>query len=261
MAVNMNTIPLPSRDYPVLHQVSTDSIRRWLRRGWRDLWRAPTESLFYGAVFVVMGYALVFYFDQRPEFVMTFAVVFLLSGPFLTLGLYDISRQMEHGNRRISLKLSISAWRQNKSALSFFAILLMMLVFFWFQISLFMFVLFFNGPPPELERLWDSLFWSANWQYVVSYFSIAFLFGTLVFAISVWSIPMMLDKEVDTISAIICSVQVVCRNLRIMALWAIIIVGLTIIGFATFMMGLLIVVPWIGLATWHGYREVITYER
>lgn len=257
----MEMIYLPSRDHPVVHQVAPESIRRWLRLGWRDLWRAPTESLAYGSVFVLMGYALVFYFDRRPEYVITFATIFLLGGPFLALGIYDIARQMEHGSRRISLRQSAVAWRQNKPALSLFAVLLTILVFFWFRMSLFMFALFFDGPTPELDHLWTSLFWTANWQYVVSYFSVGFVFAVIVFAVSAWSIPMMLDKEVDTISAMICSVRAVCSNLKIMIIWAGTIVALTAIGFATCMVGLLIVMPWIGLATWHGYREVITYER
>lgn len=252
----------PSQIRPVARHVAPAAVFEWLRLGWRDLRKAPGDSLFYGAAFVLMGYLLTLYFSLAPEFVITLSTLFLLAGPFLAIGLYDIARQLEYyRGSRIDLAKSMTAWRHNLPSFTLYAALLAVLVFGWFRVSLLMFALFYETAVPTFDALLADLFNPANLSFLVAYFGTGFLFATLVFALSAVSIPMMLDREVDAITAMIASLQAVYRNLLTMLVWAGMIVLLTAIGFATYFIGLMITVPLIGLATWHAYRALIAYER
>ncbi|TIC84667.1 DUF2189 domain-containing protein [Crenobacter intestini] len=258
----MDTVHLPSHDHPVVRHVSPADTLAWLKAGWRDLKKAPADAGFYGAAFVLMGFFLVFFFEEAPQVVITLMALFLLVGPFLAIGLYDIARQIEifHGNR-VNLAQSLVAWRANIPSFTLYAALLAVLVFGWFRVSLLIFALFYETSAPTLSMLVSEAFSPEHLAFLIAYFGVGLLFALLVFAVSAVSIPMMLDKEIDAISAMVFSVQAVYKNLMTMLCWAAIIVALTAVGFASYFVGLLVVVPLIGLSTWHAYRAMITYER
>ena len=254
----------PSNEHPVVKHVDVSYPAKWLRQGFKDLQRAPADSLFYGAAFVLMGYLLTIYFEQAPEIVVTLSTIFLLAGPFLAIGLYDIAKQMEafDGRGRVTLIHSMTAWRVNMHSFALYAVLLAVLVFGWFRMSLLIFALFYDTATlPTLDMVVANAFKPENIGFLVAYFGVGFFFAALVFAISAVSLPMLLDKEVDTITAMVASLQAVYKNLLTMVVWAAMIVGLTVVGFATYFVGLIVIMPVIGLATWHAYRDLITFER
>ncbi|MEO2218127.1 DUF2189 domain-containing protein [Chromobacterium vaccinii] len=249
---------------PVARKVELRQPLQWLKRGFRDFQKAPADCLFYGAVFVLMGYLLGAYVEQAPELVITFATIFLLAGPFLAIGLYDIAKQMEafDGHGRVKLLHSMAAWRTNMPGFSLYAVLLAVLVFGWFRVSLLMFALFYDTAAlPNLNEIVADAFNPDNLEFLIAYFAVGFLFAQLVFSVSVVAIPLLLDKEVDTITAMIASVQAVFRNLLTMGIWAAIIVVMTVVGFVTYYLGLIIIMPVLALASWHAYRDLITFER
>lgn len=252
-----------STDHPVVRHVMPSYALRWLRLGWRDMKRAPADTLFYGAVFVAMGYFLSYYFSAAPEVVISLATLFLLAGPFLAIGLYDLARQIEafDGQGRPSLLHSMSAWRVNIQAFSLYAVLLAVVVFAWFRVSLLMFALFYETAAlPSVGDIVNNAFLPENLSFLLAYFGTGLLFALVVFASSVVAIPMMLDKEADTITAVVNSFQAVYKNLLTMVVWAAMIVLLTAIGFATLYIGLIVTVPLIGLASWHAYRDLVSYQ-
>jgi len=252
-----------SREHPVVHHVAVGQTMVWLKQGMKDLLKAPADAMFYGAAFVVMGYLLISYFNRAPEFVLTLSTLFLLAGPFLAIGLYDLARQHEdaHGPQRVSLWHSMTAWKRNLPGFTLFAALLVVMVFGWFRISLLMFALFYDTAAlPSLDQLLFNAFMPDNLAFLLAYFGVGFLFAASIFALSALAIPMMLDKEVDTVTAMVNSVQAVYKNLLTMAVWAAMIVILTAVGFATFFIGLIVIMPVLGLASWHAYRAMITYE-
>lgn len=257
----MDITHLPSEEHVVVRQVGLDQPLKWLQLGWRDFRRAPADTVFYGAVFVLMGYMLNIYYDYAPQFVITFATLFLLAGPFLAIGLYDISRQLEAFNGgRVSLLHSMTAWRVNIPGFTLFAALLTVLVFGWFRMSLLIFALFYDGNIPSLDTLLLSMLGSEHMTFAIAYFTLGFFFALAVFAVSVVAIPMLLHKDVDTITAMVTSVRAVFANIVTMMAWAAMIVILTAIGFATYFVGLLIIMPVLGLASWHAYRALVEYE-
>lgn len=257
----MEITHLPSRDHPVVRHVTPADAVHWLRLGFRDLQKAPADSLFYGAAFVLMGYLLTLYFDMAPEMVITLSTLFLLAGPFLAIGLYDIARQLEiFQGTRVNLWHSMVAWRVNMPSFTLYAALLTVLVFGWFRVSLLMFALFYETSLPTLNEIVVNAFSIEHLPFLIAYFGTGFFFALLVFAVSAVSIPMMLDKEIDAISAMVVSAQAVYRNAVTMAVWAAMIAGLTAIGFVTYFIGLMVIVPVVGLATWHAYRGMIYFE-
>ncbi|POB00693.1 hypothetical protein C2134_00245 [Chromobacterium sinusclupearum] len=249
---------------PVPRKVEPAQTLQWLRKGFRDFQKAPADCLFYGAIFVLMAYLLGAYVDQAPELVITFATIFLLAGPFLAIGLYDIAKQMEafDGHGRVKLLHSVASWRVNMPGFSLYAVLLAVLVFGWFRVSLLMFALFYDTAAlPNLNEIVADSFNADNLEFLIAYFAVGFLFAQLVFSVSVVSIPLLLDKDVDTVTAMIASVRTVYRNVLTMGVWAAIIVAMTVVGFATYYLGLIIIMPVLALASWHAYRDLITFER
>jgi uncharacterized membrane protein len=230
---------------------------RWLRRGWDDLWAAPVPSLFYGATLAAMGLVLRRFFGVAA-YELAFATGFLLVGPFLAIGMYDISRRRECG-LPVRLGASLVAWKANAPAIGFYAVILALLMAVWIRVSVVVVALFFEGGMPSAAALLGDLAQSdSGLFFLFAYSAAGFGFALLVFATSVVSLPMLLDREkMDTLSAMITSFNALRLNLGAMLLWAAIIVGLVVLGFATFYLGLIVAVPWIGHATWHAYRDTV----
>ncbi|WP_028537132.1 DUF2189 domain-containing protein [Paludibacterium yongneupense] len=253
--------PLPQRVH--IHRVGPAHIRRWFRLAERDLRRVPADALFYGVLFVLMGFSLTLYYNDDPEIVLALVMTFLLGGPFLATGLYDLSRQMEafEGRGKVKLLKSLVAWRSNLSGFSLYGVLLTVIVFGWFRLSLLIFALFYDTDAvPSLDVLLENALSLSHWAFLLAYFGSGFVVAFLVFAVSVIALPMLRDKEVDAVTAMVTSVQAVYQNLATMSLWAFVIVVLTVLGLASYFVALLVFMPLIGMATWYAYRDIITYD-
>jgi uncharacterized membrane protein len=243
--------------FPEVNVVAAGAPWRWLRRGWDDVRGAPAASLFYGLVLAAMGWVLGRYFGDAA-YELAFATGFLLFGPFLAMGMYDISRRRE---RRLPVRLgaTLVAWRANVPAIGFYAVILALLMAVWIRVSVVVVALFFEGGMPSAATLATDLIESESGLFfLAAYLGAGFGFALLVFATSVVSLPMLLDRDrMDTLTAMITSFNALRLNFGVMLLWAGIIVALVVLGFLTFYVGLVVVVPWIGHATWHAYRETV----
>jgi uncharacterized membrane protein len=229
---------------------------RWIAAGWRDLRAAPGPSLFYGAAFALMGWLIYLVFRHAYEYSSALTAGFLLVGPFLCTGLYDISRRLESG-QAVSLVPTLTAWRANLGAFSMFALILTVVMLVWARASLVTFALFFSSGMPTLAGFLGQVASLEHWDFVLTYFAVGAVFATIVFALSVVSVPLMLARGTDTVVAAITSVRALATNPLPLAAWAILIVVLTSAGFATLFVGLVVTVPIVGHATWHAYREIV----
>jgi uncharacterized membrane protein len=243
--------------FPAVRTIRGDAPVRWLKRGWADLRAAPVASLFYGVVLALMGVVIGRFFGQAA-YELAFVTGFLLVGPFLAMGLYDISRRRERGET-LRLASTLTAWRTNVPAIGFYALILALLMAVWIRVSVVVVALFFEGGMPTVQTLVRDILTSENGLFFLfAYAAAGAGFALLVFATSAVSLPMLLDREkMDTLTAMISSFNAVRLNFWPMVLWALLIVLLTAIGFATLYLGLIVVLPVIGHATWHAYREVI----
>lgn len=228
---------------------------RWLQLGWRDFLRAPRIGLFYGACFVVMGWALLKVFESAPAYTLALSAGFLLMGPFLCLGLYRVSQRLESGQTPGFID-SLMAWRTRTGALAIFGFVLLVLEMLWGRVTLVIFAVSFSGMPSFKGSLM-ALVSPENLAFTVAWAAVGALFAGLIYSVSVVSIPMILHRQTDAITAGLTSVRLVLAQTGVMLWWALLItvlVGLSLLpGFA----GLLIAGPVIGHATWHAYRAAV----
>lgn len=242
--------------FPPVRRIDPAAPLRWLAAGWRDLRAAPAASLFYGAAFALMGWLVYFVFRHAPEYTSALTAGFLLVGPFFCTGLYDISRRLATG-QPVRLVQTMTAWRANLGAFSLFALVLTIVMLVWARASLVTFALFFSSGMPSLSGFLGRVASPEHWDFVLTYLAVGGVFATIVFALSVVSVPLMLARGTDTVVAAITSVRALAANPLPLLLWAALIVLLVGAGFATLFIGLLVAVPVVGHATWHAYADIV----
>jgi uncharacterized membrane protein len=228
----------------------------WLRLGWADFRRCPRVGLFYGLCFFAMGHALLAVFQRAPEYVLALSAGFLLMGPFLCLGLYDASKAMEAGSRRPSLGASLVAWKPTKGTMAIFAGVLLILEMLWGRASLVVFAVSFNTMPDKANVL-AMLLDPDNLGFLITYVVVGAVFAGLIFTTSVISIPMIMDRQTDAISAGLTSIRACLQNPGVMLLWGALITFLILLAMLPFFLGLIVLGPVIGHATWHAYRHIV----
>ena len=241
---------------PGVRSVEATRPLRWLRAGWADL---GVGSYFYGACFAAMGGLIHLVFREAPQYVTSLAMGFMLVGPILAIGLYDLSRQREQGGAA-HLMPSLTAWRTNPGAIGIYVLLLTVIFLIWARASLVTFALFHDEGLPSLAGLVSQILKGENLTLIFAWLGVGLLFAALVFAISVVSIPFLLDVRAEAVTAAASSVLALVRNLPAMLVWAGLIVLLTGIGLMLFYVGLMLTVPLIGHATWHAYRDLIVHR-
>jgi len=229
----------------------------WLKLGLGDMRATPTGALFYGIAFVVMGWCLRSLFGYAPEHTMTLITGFLLAGPFFCLGLYEISRRHETVDK-VKLLPTLTAWRVNPSGIGLYSLLLALLVAGWMRVSVVIIALFFTDSVPSLAGLLSTDFLTPeNITFLCIWATAGIGFSLLVFSLSVVSIPIMMDRDADTLNAMFASVRVCLANPTCMLVWAVLIALMIALGFALWGVGLALTAPLVGHATWHAYRALI----
>ena len=231
---------------------------RWLLLGWRDLMAAKGIGLFYGACFLFMAMVLGAVFRSKPEYAMSIASGCLLVGPFLAMGLYEVSRRRELGVPP-ELGASLTCWDSHVRSMGMLVLVLIVLELLWGRASLVVFAVFFNTSMPSTTGVINAIFNLENWEFLAIYLVVGGVFAGLVYAISVVSIPMILDRDTDAISAAITSLQVVFGNVAVMLLWGVLITSLVVVALIPWGLGLLVIGPWLGHASWHAYRGSVLW--
>ena len=239
----------PIRTVPMLRPL------RWIALGWGDLRATGGRSLFYGLFFAGMGWLLSAVLAHAPAYLSALTCGFLLLGPFLALGLYDLSRRLEQ--RQSGLLPSLFSMQGRWSNIGVLALVLAVVMMVWARASLIVFALFYNRGMPSIEGFLLQLLSVDNLNFIAVYFFVGGLFAGLVFAVSWVSIPLMLDRDTDAVTAIIISIGALLKNIPAALVWGLLIIAATAIGFATWYAGLIVTMPLIGHATWHAYRDVV----
>jgi uncharacterized membrane protein len=231
----------------------------WLRLGWRDLAAHPGTSLFYGLPFWCMALVLHWLFHKEPEYVMTLVSGCLLAGPFVATGLYDLSRRREQG-QATDFMASLTCWKHHLRSLGLLVGVLVMLELMWGRVSLVMLALFFDTGLPTSAGAMEAAVNADNLDFVAAYIAVSCIFAMLVFTLSVVSIPMVLDRDTDAITAAILSAKVVSLNTGVMLLWGALIVVMIVLSLLLpLALGLAVVGPLLGHASWHAYRGSVRW--
>lgn len=222
---------------------------RWLRKGWADVKRAPRQSLTYGGVLVLLSYLVSYLALEFGSLGLLLALLsgFIFLGPVLALGLYSVSCQLELG-KQPQLGYCLREGQRHLGNELIFAVILLVVFLIWARAASMVHVFFPVEAHPEWRDL--ALFLGIGT-------AVGSLFAAIIFSAAAFSLPMIMDRKVDMVTAVVTSVNAVLRNKGPMALWAALIVGAVALGFATAFLGLAVLLPLIGHATWHAYKETI----
>lgn len=231
----------------------------WLALGWRDLKAHPGIGAFYGCCFWAMAFTLGFVFRAKPEYTMSIASGCLLVGPFLAMGLYEASRRRERGLTP-DLGSSITCWDAHLRSMGMLVLVLIVLELLWGRASLVVFAVFFNTGMPSTTGVLNAVFNPENWEFVAVYLAVGGVFAALVYSTAVVSIPMILDRDTDAISAAITSIRVVAENTGVMLLWGAILTALVALALLPWGLGLVLIGPLLGHASWHAYRASVAWQ-
>jgi len=241
---------------PGIRRVAALRPLAWLAMGMQDLRSNPAESLAYGVLVAILGALVWAYAGDDPQRFTASITSFFLIAPLLAAGLYEISRRQELG-QSTSFGESLQGWRRSGGALAPFGLELFLFAIFWERLSAILFALSYGGHPPNLEAFFSDVFLSGAYPlFVAAYVGVGAIFAAIVFVVTAVAIPMLLDRNGDIYTAMATSFLAVTRNIPAMLVWALLIVALTALGFATLLVGLVIVFPLLGHATWHAYREM-----
>jgi uncharacterized membrane protein len=242
---------------PAIRTVDNFRAFEWLARGWRDVLAHPLASLSYGLAFTAAGWLILSYAADRPYLFTAAVSGFFLLAPVLAAGLYEISRRNARGEP-VSLAASLDGWRRNGQSMFHVGILLAVVAIGWERISAILFALFYQGNVPDLSRFLQEVVLSGDYvHFLVAWTVVGGALAAIVFALCAVAIPMLADREVDFATAAGTSLKAVGHNIGAMAIWAVLIVALVGIGFATWLLGLIVIMPLLGHATWHAYQDVV----
>lgn len=221
----------------------------WLKEGWKDFMSAGKVSLIYG-FFVYLVSTLVAWLAWRlGGYVLLISVLsgFVFIAPLLAFGLYSVSRQLCEG-KTPGLRDTLRAIKRPLGNSMVYTLVLLVVFLLWARAGMMVQVFFPLGGHPQ-------------WGHVLTFLligsSVGSVFASVSFAASVFSLPMLANRDIDVITAVISSVHAVLRNKTASLIWAFLICFLTLIGFLTAGFGLIIIIPWLAYATWHGYRAAL----
>jgi uncharacterized membrane protein len=222
---------------------------RWVRLGWQDLRGAPLPSAVYGCLVVALSWAVSLLAFRVGSWVLLLAMLsgFVFVAPVIAIGLYEIARQVERGERP-SVAGAVAGTRRALGNAMVFALALLVVFLVWARaasaISIFLPLEAGAGAGQYLTYLGVGS-------------AVGAIFAAITFAASAFSLPMIDDRETDTVTALVTSINAVLRNKRAMIGWAAIIVASVLVGFATAFLAFWLLIPLLGYATRHAYEETI----
>ncbi len=246
------------------HPLDSYSVRRvpitrpfvWLSDGWDDLLHHRGSSLAYGWLVSALG-ALIIAYSRHPLYLAVVTSAFLLVGPILTAGLCELSRRQANGEQA-DFQTSLAALQRNRRSLLSFAERLALIAVVWFAFSGLMFNgLIGNIAPSFSSTVWGDVMAQLSRSQIIAYVATGGALACLVFALSVVTVPMIVERHVDARTAMRTSLRVTARDLPAMLVWAALIAVLVYIGFVTWLLGMIVIFPLLGHATWRAYQELV----
>lgn len=232
---------------------------QWLSAGWKDFKINPGASLGYGLLVYLVSVATtvgLFVFGWDYILFPAFAG-FMVMGPILGIGLYEKSKRISEG-QPVSLLNMMLVKPKSGGQVLFAGALLVMLTLLWMRAAVIIYALFFGVRPfPGLDHIVATLLTTGTgYAMLLVGSAVGGLFSAFAFAVSAFSIPMLLDQRVDALTAMGTSMALVWHNLPVMLTWAAIMLALIVLSLATGLLGMIVVFPVLGHATWHSYRTM-----
>lgn len=261
----MTTLPVDDFGHamarPAVNTIDGHDLSMALRRGVDDFLAMPTHALFIGLIYPLVGVVLAtvaFGLEILP-LVFPLAAGFALIGPFAAIGLYELSRRREQGLSTEWALAFANLTRPAAGALAGMGMLLTAIFASWLVAAQGLYWALYGDAEPAslLDFARDVFLTPRGWALIIVGNLIGFAFSLVVLAISVVSVPMLVDRNIDLATAIETSLAAFRRNPRILTAWGFIVAGLLVLGSLPLFVGLAVVMPILGHATWHLYRRVV----
>ncbi len=235
----------------------------WLAAGWRDFWTRPGSSIAYGVGVFVLSVAFIWTLVAfgRDYILFPSLAGFMIVAPFLAVGLYEKSRAIEQG-REVGFEAMLRVRPSAGAQVFFTGLLLCMLTLLWNRAAILLWALFFGVTAfPGLDGVLGLLLGGPyGWAMLFVGTAIGGLFAAFAFSISVFAVPMLLDRRIDALTAMATSMKLVWNNLPPMIAWGAMVQILFGICVVTGLVGMIVIFPLLGHATWHAYRAVAVPE-
>ncbi len=252
-----------SRKAPTIRSIGVDDITAALREGADDFRAMPAFGMAIGAFFAAGGMVMMYLAVAFDLVVLAFPLLagFALIGPFAAMGLYEGSRRRDMG-RTVGVGDLFSVRRATTSVNIFFlGFILLFALFVWLRVALLIYALFFGMSGVPLERLFAEIFTTVNgFTFLLVGNVVGAAFAFVVFSITVVSFPYMLEKDVDPVTAVALSVSAVAKNAVPLAGWALFVGVALAVSWLPFFLGLIVVLPVLGHATWRLYKRMIVHN-
>ncbi|PMR67616.1 DUF2189 domain-containing protein [Halomonas heilongjiangensis] len=265
----MNAAPTKAHDKAAaprvkitINPVGMDRPRAWLAAGFEDFRRATAVSLAYGMFWVGLSIAITAGALTLGlwHWLLPLVAGFMFMGPLVAVGSYGISKALE-ANRAPHLGDAFGAWRPHVGQLAMMGVMMMIFFLAWIRLATLLFALFFGFEVPSPTTLYASLLTTPEGLGMIAVGTVIggiLAFGA--FAISVVAIPTLMDQDLTFMEGIEASVRSVARNFRPMLLWAAILTGCVLVGVMTFYIGLALILPVLGHASWHAYEDLVRID-
>ena len=252
---------------PVVRRISTSDLYYALARGYDDFAAFPSHAVFLCVIYPLLGILLIGLTlgNSLSLLPLAFPIAagFALVGPVAAVGLYELSRRREAGLDSSPSHAFDVLHSPSLGAIIALGVLLMAIFLIWLVVAYALYsVIFGYAAPASIEQfITDLLTTPRGWTLIIVRWGIGFLFAALVLSISAISFPLLLDRDVGAAVAMHTSLRVMAANPLPMALWGLIVAALLVIGSIPFFVGLAVVMPVLGHATWHLYRRTVEPDR
>jgi len=249
---------------PTIHTINMNDLRAALSLGWQDVLRFRSDVLALVVIYPMIGFALAFLAFEQALLPMLFpmAAGFALLGPVASIGMYEISRQQEE-NGTASWGSALSALRGRVIGPVMILGLFMLGWFMLWMAAAFAIYSATLGPAMPTETfafLSDVFTTSSGWMMIILGMGVGAFFAVIVLFVSAIGFPMLIDRPVGLPIAVATSIKAVRHNMRPMLAWGLIVSALLALATIPVFLGLILILPWLGHATWHLYRMVISYD-
>lgn len=245
--------PIPIRQVSLLRPF------HWLTQGWNDLLHHRLASLTYGLLVSGLGMITLGY-QRHPIFIATAITAFMLMGPIVAAGLCELSRRSEK-HQAANFENSLKTLRPHHDSLLGVANRLLIISAAWFVISYLLIQATLQSAAPTVgQTVWGDVLHHLDSQQITAYFFSGGILAAIVLALSLITVPLIIDRDVDASTAIKTSVRACIKDFPTILLWSLLLVILVAIGFATFLVGMIVIFPLLGHATWYAYRDLISPE-
>ncbi|MDX8348580.1 DUF2189 domain-containing protein [Cognatiyoonia sp. IB215446] len=243
---------------PTVQRLSLGDLGEVMRAGFTDFRRAPQFGLFFSAVYVFGGFLMLWVGAGHVTWTLATSLGFPLIAPFAAAGLYEVSRRMEKDQALEWGGILGIVWQERSRQLPWLGAIIVIYFLFWTFLAHMIFALFMGlSTMTNVTESYDVFLTPNGLMMIAAELVVGAILAFLLFALTVVSLPLVLDREIDFVTAMLVSLQTVRENLTVMLVWAGIIAVLTLLALLPWFLGLMIVLPVLGHATWHLYRKAL----